>query len=170
MSLVPAWSVMPYPHPPRQRSCHGGCYPAPLLSTPSASSRETRRHFVPSRSLLGRSRRSAPPASRRSAARRRMRGRWCHRSGPGTALRCRPPVCKRPPQSLRAWSSRQEGLRPPASHRTGLVGHTSGSSERYPKASSHCCPSEAGCVGRMGWRFCHKSQTDTSRSANQAFG
>ena len=79
------------PHPPRQRSCHGGCYPAPLRSTPSASSRETRRHFVPSRSLLGRSRRSAP-----------LRGRWCHRSGPGTALRCRPPACKRPPQSLRA--------------------------------------------------------------------
>ena len=21
---------MPYPHPPRQQSCHGGCYPAPL--------------------------------------------------------------------------------------------------------------------------------------------
>jgi len=29
MSPVPAWSVMPYPHPPRQRSCHGGCYPGP---------------------------------------------------------------------------------------------------------------------------------------------
>jgi len=28
-SPVPAWSVMPYPHPPRQRSCHGGCYPGP---------------------------------------------------------------------------------------------------------------------------------------------
>ena len=66
-------------------------YAAPLRSTPSASSRETRRHFVPSRSLLGRSRRSAP-----------LRGRWFHRSGPGTALRCRPPACKRPPQSLRA--------------------------------------------------------------------
>jgi hypothetical protein len=90
-SPVPAWSVMPYPHPPRQRSCHGGCYPAPLRSTPSASSRETRRHFVPSRSLLGRSRRSAP-----------LRGRWCHRSGPRTALRCVVPACKRSPQSLRA--------------------------------------------------------------------
>ena len=54
---VPAWLVMPYA--------------APLRSTPSASRRETRRHFVPSRSLLGRSRRSAP-----------LRGRWCHRSGP----------------------------------------------------------------------------------------
>ena len=64
-------SVLSYPHPPRQRSCHGGCYAAPLRSTPSASSRETRRHFVPSRSLLGRSRRSAP-----------LRGRRCHRSGP----------------------------------------------------------------------------------------
>ena len=30
ISPVPAWSVMPYPHPPRQQSCHGGCYPAPL--------------------------------------------------------------------------------------------------------------------------------------------
>jgi hypothetical protein len=30
---VPAWSVMPYPHPPRQRSCHGGCYPAPYSTS-----------------------------------------------------------------------------------------------------------------------------------------
>ena len=54
LSPVPAWLAM--------------SYPAPLRSTPSASRRETRRHFVPSRSLLGRSRRSAP-----------LRGRWCHR-------------------------------------------------------------------------------------------
>ena len=50
LSPGPAWSVMPYA--------------APLRSTPSASRRETRRHFVPSRSLLGRSRRSAPLRAR----------------------------------------------------------------------------------------------------------
>jgi len=72
-----------------------GTCPAPLRSTPPASRRETRRHFVPSRSLLGRSRRSAP-----------LRGRWCHRSGPRTALRCRRPACKRSPHSLRACSCR----------------------------------------------------------------
>ena len=63
MSRVPAWLVMPYA--------------APLRSTPSASRRETRRHFVPSRSLLGRSRRSAP-----------LRGRWCRRRS----------ACKRSPR------------------------------------------------------------------------
>ena len=73
LSAVPAWLAM--------------SSPAPLRSTPSASRRETRRHFVPSRSLLGRSRRSAP-----------LRGRWCHRSGPGTALRCVVPACKRSPR------------------------------------------------------------------------
>jgi hypothetical protein len=46
----------------------------------------------------------------------------------------------------------------------------SGSSRRYPKANSHCRPSEAGWTGFLGWRFSHSSHTDTSRSANQALG
>ena len=67
------------------------------------------------------------------------------------------------------WSSSQGRLPSPGSHRTGLVDRTSGSSRYYPKVNSRSCPSETGWHGHVGWRCRHRSDTDTSRSANQAF-
>jgi len=61
ISPVSPWSVMPYPHPPRQQSCHGGCYPAPLHAVRVLTGIAPTFPLVTlSRSLPGRSRRSAP--------------------------------------------------------------------------------------------------------------
>lgn len=101
------------PRPTRTRRASkavtAAAIPAPLRSTPSASGRETRRHFVPSRSLLGRSRRSAPLPSSRVR-------RTCH--GPCFVLAALGHV---PRQVLRGRRCRTSSTRQRASHPRGFA-------------------------------------------------
>lgn len=141
----PALRAVMRPAPTRTRRASeavtAAATPAPLRSTPSASSRETRRHFVPSRSLLGRSRRSAPLPSSRVR-------RTCH--GPCFVLAALGHV---PRQVLRGRRCRTASTRQRAFHPRRCAARPipvpTPASAAVTQAAKRCRWCERGCRGRQ---------------------